>query len=222
MRNVAIYWNIFYIFVVIKQIVMVGEIEQYSMFPTESDFSSDLFKESVMTDQFEECLRMGVVDGLRKTKEKFSEGENSMSVIMHCLHEDVYNGIKIALKTQMPNEHFTFTTNVSGNERLFFEYCGYVFIIRLADSTNNNTKQEAKIKNQELSKHVITIVYSLDALRENLNSLSLQYIKGQSVTWHYSIPTKSIGKILTIEDSAVSIEARKPKLKTANYNREAK
>lgn len=200
---------------------MSREIIQYSMFPTEHDFSSDKFKASVLSDKFEECLRVGVTSGLSKTQEKFREGDNSMSVMSHCLHEDIYNAIKYELSTQMPLEHFAFTSGMSGNERLFFEYQGYVFIVKLADSTQNKTKQEAKIRNQELGRHVISIVYTLDAFRENINTLSLQYIKGQTIIWQHSIPVQYIPELENTENKNVEIVAQKPKLKKANINKEA-
>ena len=45
---------------------MAREIIQYSMFPTEHDFNSETFKAAVLSDKFEECLRIGVTTGLRR------------------------------------------------------------------------------------------------------------------------------------------------------------
>ena len=193
---------------------------QYSMFPTEHDFNSDKFKAAVLNGRFEACLRTGVTTGLSKTHEKFHEGVNSMSVMSHCLHEDIYNAIKNELATQMPLEHFTFASNVSGNERLFFEYQGYIFIVKLADSTQNRTKQETKIRNQELGCHVVSIVYTLDAFRENINTLSLQYIKGQTIVWQYSIPIQQTIDVSDMEDYKEEIVIQKPRLKRTNSNKE--
>ena len=200
---------------------MTKEIIQCSVFPAEHEFNSDKFKASVLTDKFEECLRIGVTTGLSKTQEKFREGLNSMSVISHCLHEDIYNAIKNELSAQMTSEHFVFTSNISGNERLFFEYQGYAFIIKLADSTRNRTKQEDKIRNQELGCHVISMVYTLDTFRENINTLSLQYIKGQTTLWKYSIPTQQIVDVVEIESENKEIVAQKPRFKKTNHNKEA-
>lgn len=199
---------------------MTREIIQYSMFPTEHDFNSEMFKTSVLSDKFEECLRIGVTTGLSRTQEKFQAGDNSMSVMSHCLHEDVYNAIKNELSTQMASDNFTFTSSLSGNERLFFEYQGYVFIVKLADSTQNNTKIESKIRNQELGRHVISIVYTLDAFRENINTLSLQYIKGQTIVWQHTIPVQNIPIFEDIENNEVEIIAQKPKLKRASLSKE--
>ena len=200
---------------------MAREIIQYSMFPTEHDFNSETFKDTVLSDKFEECLRIGVTTGLSRTQEKFQAGDNSMSVMSHCLHEDVYNAIKNELSAQMAADSFTFTSNLSGNERLFFEYQGYVFIVKLADSTQNKTKQESKIRNQELGRHVISIVYTLDSFRENINTLSLQYIKGQTIVWQHTIPVQNIPIFEDIENNEVEIVAQKPKLKRASLNKKA-
>lgn len=54
---------------------MAREIIQYSMFPTEHDFNSETFKDTVLSDKFEECLRIGVTTGLSRTQEKFQAGE---------------------------------------------------------------------------------------------------------------------------------------------------
>ena len=43
------------------------------------------------------------------------------------------------------------------------------------------------IRNQIADNHIISICYSLDALRENIQSLSLQYIEGQNAIWTYNI-----------------------------------
>ena len=193
---------------------------QYSMFDTENVFNPERFKETVLDDRFQDCLRIGVTQGLIKTKNKFNYGSNSMSVMSHCLHEDVYNEIVGELMIQMPSECFTFSSSVYGNERLFFEYKGYVFIVKLADKTQNKTKQESKIRNQELGCHVISIVYTLDAFRERINSLNLQYIKGQTVVWRHPI---SLDKdcIVDIECNEIEIVAQKPKLKSINQNKSA-
>ena len=194
---------------------------QYSMFDTENVFNPERFKETVLDDRFQDCLRIGVTQGLIKTKNKFNYGSNSMSVMSHCLHEDVYNAIKNELSAQMAADSFTFTSSISGNERLFFEYQGYVFIVKLADSTQNNTKQESKIRNQELGRHVISIVYTLDTFRENINTLSLQYIKGQTIVWQHTIPVQNIPIFEDIDNNEVEIVAQKPKLKRASLNKKA-
>lgn len=121
----------------------------------------------------------------------------------------------------MAADSFTFTSSISGNERLFFEYQGYVFIVKLADSTQNNTKQESKIRNQELGRHVISIVYTLDTFRENINTLSLQYIKGQTIVWQHTIPVQNIPIFEDIDNNEVEIVAQKPKLKRASLNKKA-
>mgnify|MGYP003295007254 FL=1 len=96
-----------------------------------------------------------------------------------------------------------------------------MFIVKLADSTQNKTKQESKIRNQELGRHVISIVYTLDAFRENINTLSLQYIKGQTIVWQHTIPVQNIPIFEDIDNNEVEIVAQKPKLKRASLNNEA-
>ena len=43
------------------------------------------------------------------------------------------------------------------------------------------------IRNQNADNHIISVCYSLDHLRENVQSLSLQYIEGQNCIWIYNI-----------------------------------
>lgn len=197
------------------------ETKQQSMFATEHDFNVDDFKASILNSTFEKCIKDGVITGLCKTQERFQDGNCSMSVISHCLHEDVFNAIKDELSTQMHEEHFYFTSNISGNERLLFKYKDYVFIIKLADRTQNKTKQENRIRNQELDCHIISIVYTLDLFRENIKTLSLQYIKGKTVTWVYPISMQDIPNLKDTENDEVKIIAQKPKLKKENANKEA-
>ena len=194
---------------------MAIEILQCRLFSVESDFNSDSFVKSVIEGtRFEECVRNGVMEGLQNTRVKFQGGENSLSVMSHCLHEDIYNCIKNELLEHMQHDDFHFIPNISGNERLYFSYKGYIFIIRLADSTQNKTRQEERIRKQECESHVISIVYSLDQLRESICSLSLQYIKGQDSLWTYIIPVRGeADQIFYSDEESINITPKLPRLK---------
>lgn len=202
---------------------MAIEMLQCRLFAAESDFSSESFVKSVLEgSEFEECVRNGVIYGLQKTQDKFLSGDNSLSVMSHCLHEDIYNCIRNEFAAHMQYEDFYFVPNISGNERLYFSYKGYIFIIKLADSTQNKTRQEEKIRKQELENHVISIVYSLDKFRESITSLSLQYIKGQDSLWTYIIPVghKSVGIFSTEEDDTVDVIPQLPRLRRMSETKE--
>lgn len=201
---------------------MAKELLQYRLFSMDRDFDSGLFVESVLVGtKFEECVRNGVVSGFVKTREKFQSGENSLSVMSHCLHEDVYNGIKNELVTHMGYEDFYFVPNISGNERLYFSYKGYIFIVKLSESTQNNTRQEQKIRRQEFEGHVISIVYALDKLRESIAYLSLQYIKDQSSQWTRIIPIEHVEELLFANEDAFEIVPQMPRLKRITETKEA-
>lgn len=203
--------------------IMVKEMLQCRLFSVDRDFTSESFVESVLVGtNFEECVKNGVIAGLAKTREKFQSGENSLSVMSHCLHEDIYNCIRMELATHMQYDDFYFVPNISGNERLYFSYKGYVFIIKLADSTQNNTRQEQKIRRQEFDSHVISIVYALDKLRESIVSLSLQYIKGQDSLWTRNIPMEHIEeRLFNNEDTSLEIVPQLPRLKRIAETKEA-
>jgi hypothetical protein len=200
---------------------MLQEFMQNSLFPLETDFNPEHFKESVLDSKFECCLRAGVISGFEKTQAKFRDGNNSMSVMSHCLHEDIYNAIQEELSQQLPSEHFVFSPNVYGNERLYFTYKDYIFIIKLADSTNNSTKQEIKIRNQALDHHVVSIVYTLTAFRDGISTLRLQYIKGQTIVWQHSIHVEYTVDMTDHNLDEVTIVPQKPKLRTTNKDKEA-
>lgn len=199
---------------------MLQEFMQNSLFPLETDFNPEHFKASVLDRKFECCLRAGVTSGFDKTQAKFKDGNNSMSVMSHCLHEDIYNAIQEELSLQLPSEHFVFSSNVYGNERLYFIYKDYIFIVKLADSTQNSTKQESKIRNQELDHHVISIVYTLNAFRDRISTLRLQ-LKGKTIVWQHSIPVEYNVDNTDYNFDEVTIVPQKPKLKTTNKDREA-
>lgn len=202
---------------------MAKELLQCRLFSIGRDFTSESFVESVLVGtKFEECIRNGVMEGFMRTREKFQSGDNSLSLMSHCLHEDIYNCIKNELATHMGYEDFYFVPNISGNERLYFSYKGYIFIIKLADSTQNKTHQEQKIRRQEFDSHVISIVYALDKLRESIVSLSLQYIKGQDSLWTRIIPIDYIDeRLFDNEDASLEIVPQLPRLKSVAETKEA-
>ncbi len=135
------------------------------------------------------------------------------------MHEAVYNSIQQLSMLYMPDEHLEFAPNQSGNERLFFKYKDYIFIIKLEGSSQNDTKSCNIINNQDADYHIITIAYSLGEMRNEVKSVSLQYIIGKYSLYSYYIPLDEEVYIPIDNDNEIA-EVKKPKLKIVAKNSE--
>ena len=191
---------------------MERSIFQESLFPIEKgDFSKDDFEKSIQNTEFVDCVRSGICNGFAETQSAFMAGDKSFRLSSDFLHEAAFNGIKSLMESSSVGTDVTFSPNMSGTERLHFSHRGYMFILKQTGAGYNRTKRTKDINEQNLDKHVITVAYSLDALRESIQGISLQYRKHDQVLYCYQIPMEKMEASCCLESTKV--EARKPQLK---------
>jgi len=191
---------------------MIKEYFIPSLFPSKEQFDPDDLKSKCLGTGLEESISTGMSEGLSKTNEVFANGDLSTRLHGQFLHETIFNCISSQANSTM-QEVPEFSTSLEGNRKCYFLFKGYVFILRKENVTPLDTGPNQVISNQEADAHVITINYSLDLLRENIQSITLQYIEGKNTLWQYSIPTVTSKCNSNINLDVTEKEHIKPKLK---------
>ena len=182
------------------------EIFQTSLFPSrKGEFKPDEFKNAIHGTPFLECVKNGLNNGFRRMRETFAAGDMSMRNESNFLHD-----------TYMPTWNVNFSTNKIGSERLFFTFGDYIFILKITGAKTNDTKPSRCIEYQEADKHIITLEYTLDDMRESIQSAYFQYKKGKSSTYIMSVPLYQPFEIQEEAQSEdIKIEVKKPILKVS-------
>ena len=183
-----------------------------SLFPQKGQFDPEDIKSKCLGTGLEESISIGMSEGLEKTNQVFSNGDLSTRLHGQFLHETIFNCICSQANSTM-QEAPIFSTSIEGNKKCYFQFNGYVFILRKENVTPLETGPNQVIQNQEADAHVITINYSLDSLRENIQSISLQYVEGKNTIWHYSIPTNTCTLDSESNIEVPEKEHKKPRLK---------
>lgn len=192
------------------------EIFQPSLFPSrKGEFKTEEFKNAIYDTPFLECVKNGLNNGFRRMREAFATGDMSMRNESNFLHEAIFNGIKIQIDTYMPDWDISFSANKIGSERLFFTFDNYIFILKIAGTKTNDTKPSRCIEYQEADKHIITLEYILDDMRESIQSAYFQYKNGKSSTYIMSIPLQQTFEMQGETQQENIIEAKKPILKVS-------
>lgn len=129
------------------------------------------------------------------------------------MHERIFNNLQDSIRAYGDlSENVTFGISSAGNERNHFLYKGYAFILRKEDATTNDTKQGERIKNQEVSSHVITMEYAISPLRDSIISLKLAYYVGNNATYSMNISLSPAVHVSESSDEVTEIIPTKPKL----------
>lgn len=190
------------------------EIFQPSLFGSKAEFDKDNFEFVIDKGDFCGHIANAIEKALSIVKEYRDENSVTSTLFAQMLHEQVYHCILDEFSKCDYAQDVKFGPCVTGNERLYFVYEGYAFIIRKLDASVNNTKQSKIILNQEADSHIITISYTLDDFRENITSTAFKYIKGNNAIYTHSISAKS-QSIEPLQDNADDQEFQKvqPKIK---------
>ena len=192
------------------------EMFQTSLFPSrKGEFKPDEFRNAICDTPFVECVKNGLNDGFRRMRETFAAGDMSMRNESNFLHEAIFNGIRTQINTYMPDWNVSFSDNKIGSERLFFTFEDYIFILKICGAKSNDTKTSHCIENQEADKHIITMEYTLDDMRESIQSACFQYKVGKSSTYVMSIPLYQPIEIQEESQQGDIIEVKKPILKVS-------
>lgn len=197
------------------------EIFQSSLFPSrKGKFKPEEFKNAIHGTPFLECVKNGLNNGFRRMREAFSIGDMSMRNESNFLHEAIFNSIKTQIDTYMPDWDISFSANKIGSERLFFTFENYIFILKISGTKTNDTKPSRCIEYQEADKHIITLEYTLDDMRESIQSAYFQYKNGKSSTYIMSIPLQETFEMQGEMQQENVIEVKKPILKVSKKKAE--
>lgn len=189
-------------------------ILQLSLFPKTESFDSKKFDMFVDRCSLQEPISRSLIMGFRKTMD-YSIGKSKRTQANN-LHEEVFIQLETELRMLYPDLEMVFADINAGNERLFFQLGEYIFILRLAGSSKNNTKVSDMIVNQSASNHIIILEYRLSELRDNIVSFSLIYERGNIVIYerHFDLQTIFIDK--PQKNNSDDIVPKLPKLRVAN------
>lgn len=181
-----------------------------NLFHTKGDFNPLDFKESIAGTKFVESIKNGVLNGFSKAKSMHSDWDSSLTLFGQTLHECVLYCISQECYKNMGNNAPTFIPSPEGNQKSFFLFGNYVYIVAKGDVKKQHTRPNNVIYEQSGEKHIITISYLLDETRENIVSIKLEYRKGKSAIFSYPIPLSSIEDMST---TAIEPQVKKPKFK---------
>lgn len=163
---------------------------QDSLFPdNKMAFDAETFVNEHINDSFKNWITDAVLTGfsnLQRMCEIQPLTRRAKSDVLHdCVFAQIEQGAHSLPKEMKP----VFYGDFSGNQKLFFDYNGYRYILRKAGAGTNDTKVNSAILNQELSMHVITIEYTVSPLWDAIITITFKYIKGDGVEFEYTIPT---------------------------------
>lgn len=166
------------------------EIFQNSLFP---DYKAAFDAETFANEQINDCFKDWIVDAVLtgfSTLQSICEIQPlTRRAKSDVLHDSVFAQIEQGAHSLPKEMKPVFYGDFSGNQKLYFDYNGYRYILRKAGAATNKTKINTAIINQELPMHVITIEYFVSPLWDAINSVSFKYIKGDGVEFEYTIPT---------------------------------
>lgn len=185
-----------------------------SLFSSKEEFNKDHLTALIANSCIDKHIASAVIVAFESVKDYRSKHVVPYALFAQMLHVATYNCIRNEISKHSYAQEVSFGPCVTGNERLFFTYGGYIFIIRKLDASTNQTKQTESILNQEADNHIITIGYTLDDLREKVAEIAFMYIKGKKTIFTHSIPLNS-EPALTYQDfdNDQNVERVQPKIK---------
>lgn len=154
----------------------------------------------------ESCINAFIsVNSIDQTLSKRLWATNVHEFIFNELCESLPNFPEVAKKVII-------STSTSGNEKNFFCFEGYIFILKKEDVISNNTLINERLRNQEAPAHVITIEYAVNEIRDQLISLHLVYQKGKQAVYTKVVPIHLIENDVTQGEEIPEVTPVKPKL----------
>lgn len=186
---------------------------QPSLFPREKgDFDSGhLMALITKYPQFEAWLRLGFTIAY----EHLNQIECSMSKRLRStnIHEFAFNELADSL-TSYPDlaPQIDVIRSNAGNQKNYFSFGGYIFLLKKEDTTTNDTRMNFKIQHQEMNAHVISVEYALNPLQDAIISLRLSYYMGNQSMFSYNITLSSVVNLSSESSETIEVTPIKPKL----------
>ena len=112
-----------------------------------------------------------------------------------------------------------FKGDISGNNRLFFSYDDYIFVLRKKGSNGNKSEIENVVNSQKADKHIIIIEYGVNSTWEAVSSISFQYIRNDISEMCLYIPLEDDVNV-SIDVPSSEVEEAKVVLKTTERKAE--
>lgn len=192
---------------------MTKPIFQPSLFPHDKgDFNpSHLMALITQHPQFETWLKLGFTRAYGHLNQ--IECPMSKRLKSSNLHEFAFNELANALGS-FPTIAPLIDVNQSksGNEKNFFSFDDYIFILKKEDAPTNNTQMSQKIQQQEMNAHVLSVEYVVGPFQDSIISLSLVYYLGGQSVFSYNIPLSSVANCKSEQTEEREVLAIKPKL----------
>ena len=179
-------------------------IFQPSLFGSKEDFNPQRFKACIDDRILEDIIARAFDSAMEEYNEIALNTSLTYRTLSTVLHEVVFRKIKEISDTENV-DGIKFSFNSAGNERWFFTYEGYAFIISKAGASKNDTKATDAINNQECGSHIISIVYSLSPFRDSVASLSFQYIKNGETLFRRPIRRQVTNNEVTLNSPNVGM-----------------
>lgn len=128
-------------------------------------------------------------------------------------HEFAFNELTDSLAS-FPSlaSHIYVIRSNSGNQKNYFSFGGYFFILKKEDVVPNDTQMNLKIQHQEMNAHVIVIEYAVSPLQDAIISLKLSYYTGNQSMFSYNISLSSVVNLSSESSEAIEVTPIKPKL----------
>lgn len=195
---------------------------QPSLFPKEKGNFDESHFMALLTHypQFEMWLKLGFV----RAYEHLNQVGCSMSKRLRStnLHEFAFNELRDSLNSfPILDSLIEISQSKSGNQKNFFSFGGYCFILKKEDATTNDTQINARIKHQEMDAHVISVEYSMSPMQDSILSLRLTYCLGTTSVFSYNITLSSVNNF-SIEPAEVEdVTPIKPKLSQKTLDKNA-
>jgi len=162
---------------------------QNSLFPdNKGAFDANSFVTEQLNDNFRDWITDSILSAFSNTQKMSEIQEMTLRAKSDVLHDGAFAQIKQNVGRLNGDAVPFFYSDFSGNRKQYFEYNGYLYILRKSGVGMNGTKIDAAIVNQELPMHVITIEYNVSPLWDAISTISFKYIKGDGLELDFTVP----------------------------------
>lgn len=205
--------NIFYTFVTTINTVSTmvrTDILSNSLFDEfKPPFEASDFQDEIISPEFQRGIFVAHQKGFGDALQL--KGKCTSITTAGITHDCTYH----YLESELSPLGFEFVSDSAGNKRAFFTKGDYIFILKKKDAPTNPTGISRNIREQNVSKHVITISYETDPLGIEVARIFVQYLRGNTVEYSFTITPEDGWGISHTPSTILPTEGEhvKPKLK---------
>lgn len=192
-------------------------IFQKTLFDEKGDFNPKEFNDKCINDTFIKCVRNGIKTAVEKVSSL--NLQIMLRVKSDALHDVAFSEIQNRVSCTELHDKIYFKGDISGNNRLFFSYDDYIFVLRKKGSNGNKSEIENVVNSQKADKHIIIIEYGVNSTWEAVSSISFQYIRNDISEMCLYIPLEDDVNV-SIDVPSSEVEEAKVVLKTTERKAE--